>query len=193
MLPSISLCSSSPSVAPPAPQGLPWPLASPARLPGLPLLAPDRRLALDYINLNALFIHPRINSHPSEPLRGPVTAADQSLGQGGAARLCLRPAGNTRHCWSPSPASGAGTPGPPPTPAAAGGRFPSLDPPSARGGLGGVRPTHQEATGKERSWREAGGDPCRRRTGPMGPALPDVSCHKGSRRKFRSSFPTVES
>lgn len=46
------------------------------------VLAPDRRLALDSINLNALFIHSRINSHPSEPLRVSVTAADQSLSRG---------------------------------------------------------------------------------------------------------------
>ena len=85
MLSFTSLFSSSGPVAPHAPLGPPWPLASPARLPRLPFLAPDRRLALDYVNLSALFIHLRINSHPSEPLRGSVTAADQSPGQGGKA------------------------------------------------------------------------------------------------------------
>lgn len=54
-----------------------------ARLPLLCLLASDRRLALDSANLNALSIHPRINSHPSEPLTALGRAADQSRGQAG--------------------------------------------------------------------------------------------------------------
>ena len=90
MLSSTSLFSSSRPVAPHAQLRPPWPLASPARLPRLSLPAPDRRLALDSVNLNALFIHLRINSHPSKPLRGSVTVSDQSLGKGGAAWLSLR-------------------------------------------------------------------------------------------------------
>lgn len=107
MLSSTSLFPSFRPVAPHAPlRGPPWPWASPARLLRLPLLAPDRRLALDYINLNALFIHLRINSHPSEPLRDSVTAADQSPGQGGAAWLSLRQAG--AHTAQPIPEQSRG-------------------------------------------------------------------------------------
>lgn len=72
MLSSTSLFSSSGPTAPLAPLGPPCCWLYGARLPGLPLLASDRRLALDYTNLNALFIHPRINSHPREPVKGSV-------------------------------------------------------------------------------------------------------------------------
>lgn len=60
-------------------------------------------------SMHYLSIHPRINSHPSEPLRGSVTSADPSLGQGGAARLSLCPAWHTRR-FRPE-TSRAGTPG----------------------------------------------------------------------------------
>lgn len=149
MLPSTSLFSSSPSVAPHAPQGLPGPLASPARLPGLPLLAPDRRLALDYINLNALFIHPRINSHPSEPLRGSIPLLINHGARAGRPG-CPSAWPGTRGTVVAG-AQWSRTAGSPPTPPAASGQFLGLDPPSARGGLVGVRRTHQEPQGK-RSW-----------------------------------------
>lgn len=42
-----------------------WPLASAARLAGLHLLAADRTVVWDYINLNALFIHPRLTDIPA--------------------------------------------------------------------------------------------------------------------------------
>lgn len=89
MLSSTSLFSSSGPTAPPAaPLQPPWLLALQE---SLPFLAADQWLALDYTNLNALFIHPRINSHSSEPVKGSVRAADQSLGQGGAEWLPLCP------------------------------------------------------------------------------------------------------
>lgn len=132
--------------------------------------------------LNALFIHPsRINSHPREPLRGSVTAADQSLGPGGAARLSVRPAWHTRR-FGPE-TSGAGTPALlPPRDGRAGRRgglrpraLPRWDPPSVRGGLGGCaghsrRPPAGPALRGAllvRGWSR----PCT----PTGPALLSVS------------------
>lgn len=154
MLSSTSLFSSSRPVAPHSPLRPPWPLASPARLPRLPLPAPDRRLALNNVNLNALFIHLRINSHPSKPLRGSVTVSDQSLGQGGAAWLSLRlarehtalPIRERSGCAVRAEARGGGdgrsqaecaVPAGPTAPE--GGRAPGSDPPSAWGGLVEVR------------------------------------------------------
>lgn len=154
MLSSTPLFSSSRPVAHHAPLRPPWPLASPARLPRLPLPAPDRRLALDNVNLNALFIHLIINSHPCKPLRGSVTVSDQSLGPGGAAWLSLRLA--REHAALPirersgravraearggrggrSQAERAVPAGPT---APEGGRAPGSDPPSAWGGLVEVR------------------------------------------------------
>ena len=154
MLSSTSLFSSSRSVAPHSPLRPPWPLASPARLPRLPLPAPDRRLALNNVNLNALFIHLRTNSHPSKPLRGSVTVSDQSLGQGGAAwlPLCLArehaalPIRERSGCAVRAEAWGGrggrsqaerSVPAGPTAPE--GGRAPGSDPPSAWGGLVEVR------------------------------------------------------
>lgn len=154
MLSSAPLFSSSRPAAHHAPLRSPRPLASPARLPRLPLPAPDRRLALDNVNLNALFIHLIINSHPCKPLRGSVTVSDQSLGPGGAAWLSLRLAGE--HAALPirersgravraearggrggrSQAERAVPAGPT---APEGGRAPGSDPPSAWGGLVEVR------------------------------------------------------
>lgn len=64
-------------------------VVTPERLSWLPLQAPHGRLVRDSRNLDALFIHFRINFHPSEPLRGSVTAADLSLG-GAHAELSIR-------------------------------------------------------------------------------------------------------
>lgn len=209
MLSSTSLFSSSGPVAPHAPLGPPWPLASPARLPRLPFLAPDRRLALDYVNLNALFIHLRINSHPSEPLRGSVTVADQSPVQGGKARLSLRLAGAhaaqpiPERSWRPVGAEARGgrggrswaeraVPAGPMVPE--GGRARSSDPPSARGGpVGDARHWLEPPRGRRKcrasalprpgGWAAGGRGPGGPRIPPgsvhWGPALPDVSCQEG--------------